>query len=444
MGRQQRRFLTTEPVIAEIETMTHEGKGIARVGGKTVFIEGALPGEKVEFVYTRSRRNYDEGELRQVLEPSPSRVEPACEHFGICGGCRLQHVASEEQIRLKQQILLDDLAHIGRVNPDEVLPPLTGPIWGYRNKARLGVRYVDKKEKVLVGFRERGSHFLAELNHCHILTPALGGRLPELGALVRQLSCYRRMPQIEVAAGDDQIALVFRNLEPLTENDIRLLIDYGKSHGFVIYHQPKGPDSLTMLYPEQATLSYTLPEFDVRLEFLPTDFTQVNSEINRRMVSRALDLLQLEKDQRVLELFCGLGNFSLPLSRHAGEVVAVEGERDLIARARANAALNDIDNVKFHVGDLFEDMSGEPWLRGQPYDRILLDPPRSGAAEMMPQLAATGAGKIVYVSCNPSTLARDAGELVNRHGYRLHQAGIMDMFPHTAHVESIALFVREN
>lgn len=439
----QRSLLTTEPVIARIETMTHEGKGIARIGGKTVFIDGALPGEKVEFVYTRNRRNYDEGRLVQVLEASASRVEPACEHFGTCGGCRLQHVSGEEQIRLKQQILLDDLAHIGRVEPESVLPPLTGPVWGYRNKARLGVRYVDKKEKVLVGFRERGSHFLAELQHCHILNPALGGRLPELGALVRQLSGYRRIPQIEVAAGDDQIALVFRNLEPLSEADIRLLIDYGKTHGFVIYHQPKGPDSVTLLYPQQTTLYYTIPEFDVRLEFLPTDFTQVNSDINRRMISHALALFEVQAEDRVLELFCGLGNFSLPLARRAGEVVAVEGEADLIRRARDNAALNGIGNVSFAVANLFEDSSAEPWLKGQRYDKVLLDPPRSGAAEMIPQLAATGAERIVYVSCNPATLARDAGELVNQHGYRLLKAGIMDMFPHTAHVESIALFVKD-
>lgn len=439
----QRSLLTTEPVIARIETMTHEGKGIARIGGKTVFIDGALPGEEVEFVYTRNRRNYDEGRLVRVLEASASRVEPACEHFGTCGGCRLQHVSGEEQIRLKQQILLDDLAHIGRVEPESVLSPLTGPVWGYRNKARLGVRYVDKKAKVLVGFRERGSHFLAELQHCHILNPALGSRLPELGALVRRLSAYRRMPQIEVAAGDDQLALVYRNLEPLSEADIRLLIDYGKTHGFVIYHQPRGPDSVTLLYPPQTTLYYTIPEFDVRLEFLPTDFTQVNSDINRRMISHALALLEVQAEDRVLELFCGLGNFSLPLARRAGEVVAVEGEADLIRRARDNAALNGIGNVRFAVANLFADSSAEPWLKGQRYDKVLLDPPRSGAAEMIPQLAATGAGRIVYVSCNPATLARDAGELVNRHGYRLLKAGIMDMFPHTAHVESIALFVRD-
>jgi len=438
----QRSLLTTGPVVADIETMTHEGRGIARIGGKTVFIDGALPGEQVEFVYTRSRRNYDEGRLLQVLAPSPSRVEPACAHFGVCGGCRLQHVASDEQVRLKQQILLDDLAHIGRVKPESVLPPLTGPVWGYRNKARLGVRYVDKKEKVLVGFRERGSHFLAELQHCHILTPALGDRLPELGELVRQLSCYRRMPQIEVAAGDDQLALVFRNLEPLTDADIQLLIDYGKAHGFVIYHQPKGPDSVTLLYPEQATLHYTLPEFDVRLEFLPTDFTQVNSAINRHMISHALQLLDVGPADRVLELFCGLGNFSLPLARRSREVVAIEGEMDLIRRARANAGLNGIGNVTFHVANLFEETTAEPWLKGQSYDKVLLDPPRSGAAEMVPQLAASGAVRIVYVSCNPATLARDAGELVNRYGYRLVKAGIMDMFPHTAHVESIALFVK--
>ena len=438
----QRSLLTTEPVIAEIETMTHEGKGIARVGGKTVFVDGALPGEKVEFIYTRSRRNYDEGRLLKVIEPSVSRVEPRCEHFGICGGCRLQHVASDEQIRLKQQILIDDLSHIGRIQAEEILPPLTGPIWQYRNKARLGVRYVDKKGKVLVGFRERGSHFLAELEHCHILAPKLGDRLPELGQLVRQLSCYRRLPQIEVAAGDNRTALVFRNLEPLTETDVELLVYYGRQNDFVIYHQPKGPDSVTLLYPEQVTLDYSLPEFGVTLEFSPTDFTQVNSEINRRMVSQALQLLQIGDEDRVLELFCGLGNFSLPLARQAKEVVAIEGETGLIERARANAAANDIDNVRFHVANLFEEVEAEPWLKGQHYDRILLDPPRSGAAEMIGKLADTGAERIVYVSCNPSTLARDAGELVNRHGYRLQKAGIMDMFPHTAHVESIALFIK--
>ncbi|MDZ7805068.1 23S rRNA (uracil(1939)-C(5))-methyltransferase RlmD [Thiohalophilus sp.] len=438
----QRRIQTTEPVIADIENMTPEGQGIARIAGKTVFIDGALPGEQVEFVYTRSRRNYDEGRVQQVLSASPARVEPTCAHFGVCGGCRLQHVSSEEQVRLKQQTLLDDLARIGRVTPESVLQPLTGPIRGYRNKARLGARYVDKKEKVLVGFRERGSHFLAELEQCHILTPELGGRLPELGDLVRRLSGYRRLPQIEVAAGDEQTALVFRNLEPLTEDDIRLLIDYGKANDFVIYHQPKGPDSVTLLYPEQATLRYTLPEFDVTLEFLPTDFTQVNSDINRRMVSHALQLLEVNPDDRVLELFCGLGNFSLPLARRAGEVVGVEGESDLIQRARANAKLNRIDNAQFHVANLFEDTAAEPWLKKQTYNKVLLDPPRSGAASMIPQLAATGAQRVVYVSCNPATLARDAGELVNQHGYRLASAGIMDMFPHTAHVESIALFIK--
>ncbi len=438
----KRSLLTIEPLIADIETMTHEGKGIARLGGKTVFIDGALPGEKVEFVFTRSRRNYDEGRLTQVLEASPHRVEPACEHFGICGGCSLQHVSSEEQIHIKQQVLLDDLQHIGRVKPDEVLPPLTGQVWGYRKKARLGVRYVDKKEKVLVGFREKGSHFLAELKSCKILTPEVGERLKELGQLVRQLSCYKRMPQIEVAASDDRLALVFRNLEPLTDADVQLLIEYGRSTGFVIYHQPKGPDSVQLLHPEQATLTYAVPEFDITVEFLPTDFTQVNSEINRNMISHALQLLEANSSERVLELFCGLGNFSLPLARQAGQVVAVEGEKNLIERARRNAANNAIDNIEYHVANLFEDVSDCPWLKGQQYDKVLLDPPRSGAIEMIPQLAGVGAAQIVYVSCNPATLARDAGELVNKYDYQLHKAGIMDMFPHTAHVESIALFVK--
>ncbi|MFP4609824.1 MAG: 23S rRNA (uracil(1939)-C(5))-methyltransferase RlmD [Thiohalophilus sp.] len=438
----KRRALPSEPFIAAIESMTHEGKGVARIAGKTVFIDDVLPGEKVEFVYTRSRRNYDEGRLHQVLEASPARVEPACAHFGLCGGCRLQHVSSDEQIRLKQQILLEDLARIGHVEPEAVLPPLSGPVWGYRNKARLGARYVDKKEKVLVGFRERGSHFLAQLQQCRILTPPLGDKLVELGELIARLSCYRRIPQIEVAADDEKIALVFRNLEPLTGADIALLSDYGKTTGFVIYHQPEGPESITLVYPQQATLRYSIPQFDVSLEFQPGDFIQVNSDINRRMISQALQLLEPQATDRILELFCGLGNFSLPLARHGGEVVSVEGEAGLIDRARANAALNGIDNVRFHVANLFEPTDHEPWLRGQRYDKILLDPPRSGAAEMVPYLAASGAQRIVYVSCNPATLARDAGELVNRYGYRLQQAGMMDMFPHTAHVESMALFTK--
>ena len=439
----QRTVLTTEPVIADIETMTHEGKGIARVAGKTVFIDGALPGEKVEFVFTRSRRNYDEGKLLNVLEASPQRVEPACKHFGVCGGCSLQHLSNEEQIRIKQQILLDDLQHIGRVTPGDVLSPLTGPIWSYRKKARLGARYVDKKEKLLVGFREKGSHFLAELETCRILTPEVGERLVELGELVRRLSCYKRMPQIEVAASDDRVALVFRNLEPLTEADQQLLIDYGRNNNFIIYQQPKGPDSVSLLYPEQVTLSYSIPEYEVSLEFLPTDFTQVNSEINRGMIKQAMELLEPTGSDRVLELFCGLGNFSLPLARQAGEVIAVEGDKGLIERARQNAARNGLENVTFHVANLFEELGDSPWVKGQHYDKVLLDPPRSGAIEMIPLLAASGAQRIVYVSCNPATLARDAGELVNRHGYRLEKAGIMDMFPHTAHVESIALFVKD-
>lgn len=438
----QRRVTHREPITAEIESMTHEGKGIARIDGKAVFVDGALPGETVEFVLTRSRRNYDEARLLQVMSASADRIEPDCEHFSICGGCRLQHLGSDEQIRRKQQILLEDLARIGRVEPESVLAPLNGPVWEYRNKARLGVRYVDKKGKVLVGFREKGSHFLAELQHCRVLIPEVGQRLQELGELISRLSIYRRLPQIEVAAGDEQVALVFRNLEPLTEADIQLLVDYGRRNDLVIYHQPKGPDTVSLLYPDTVQLNYRLPEFDVTLDFLPSDFTQVNRDINRHMVSQALQLLDVGTDDRVLELFCGLGNFSLPLARQGGEVVAVEGEAGLIERARANARANGIDNVAFHVANLFDDVSEAPWLRGQSYSRVLLDPPRSGAAEILPQLAASGARRIVYVSCNPATLARDAGELVNRYGYRLQQAGIMDMFPHTAHVESIALFVK--
>ena len=438
----RRKKLSQEPQVADIESLTHDGRGVTRINGKTVFVDGALPEERVEFVYSRSHRNYDEGVVTNVISASVHRIEPACEHFGVCGGCKLQHLDEAEQLKRKQQVLLDDFKHIGNVEPESILTPLTSPIWGYRRKARLGVRYVIKKERILVGFRERNSHFLADLKNCRILHPVIGTKLTELAELIRGLSCYTRIPQVEVAIGDEDAALVFRNLDALTDNDINQLVEFGKQHQFQIYMQPKGPDSVTLLWPESASLSYSLPEYDVNVVFEPGDFTQVNTDINRSMVKHALTLLELQATDRVLELFCGLGNFTFAMARHAAQVSAVEGEKSLIERARENAKRNDITNAEFLVANLQDDVSGSSWLRKQQYDKLLLDPPRSGAAEIIPQVAAAGASRIVYVSCNPATLARDAGELVNRYGYKLVSAGVMDMFPHTAHVESIALFVK--
>jgi len=438
----RKKKLPAEPQRATVESLTHDGRGVARLGDKTVFIDGALPQEEVLFRYTRLRSNYDEGTVLEILKASPHRVIPACEFFDICGGCSLQHLDPAEQIRIKQSMLLENLSRIGKVQAEEILAPLTGPIWGYRQKARLGVRYVHKKERVLVGFREKHSAFLADMHSCKILNPLIGERLEELSSTIRQLSCYKEIAQIEVAIGEEGAALIFRNLVELSDDDKQVLTSFGQHHEFQVYLQPKGPDTVTLLWPESASLSYRIPAYDITLAFRPNDFTQVNTAINQSMVTQALELLDPQPTDQVLELFCGLGNFSLPLARQVKQVVAVEGDAALIERARENASRNAIDNVEYHVANLMEDVAGLPWLRKRSYDKILLDPPRSGALEVLPEIAKFKASRIVYVSCNPATLARDAGILVNNYGYNLIKTGVMDMFPHTAHVESIALFTK--
>lgn len=431
--------LPAEPARACIDSLTHDGRGVAHVAGKATFIDGALPGEEVWFRYRTRHRRYDEGETVEIVTPSPDRVAPRCAHFGRCGGCSLQHVAPAAQIRLKEQLLLENLRRIGEVAPATILPPLTGPHWAYRRRARLGAKYVDKKQAMLVGFRERRSAFLAELSRCEILHPAVGEGLLALRELLRALRGFRRIPQIEVAAGDEAVALVFRHLDPLDEADRAALRDFGERQGFYIYLQPAGPDSVAPLWPENARLSYVLPDFRVELEFLPTDFTQVNGEMNRLMVGQALALLDPAPGERILDLFCGLGNFTLPIARRAASVAGVEGDPRLVQRARDNAARNAVANAAFHAADLDSPKSAWPWAE-QGFDKILLDPPRTGALEAVRRVGALGASRVVYVSCNPATLARDAAELVHRHGYELRQAGVMDMFPHTTHVECMALF----
>jgi 23S rRNA (uracil1939-C5)-methyltransferase len=345
------------------------------------------------------------------------------------------------QIVYKQDWLLENLLRIGKVQPEQVLEPLTGPYWGYRHKARLGVRYVPKKGRVLVGFRERSSSFVADLRRCEILHPRVGFLLEDLGELVHGLSIFRRLPQIEVAAGDAGLALSFRVLDSPSAEDRARLVEFGRRHDVQIYLQPKGPETTHLLWPETAELSYRLPAYDLELKFKPFHFTQVNAEINRRMIDRAIALLDVKGDDRVLDLFCGLGNFTLPLARRAASVVGVEGDIPLLQWAGQNARDNGVDNVRFFVADLSAEVDAQPWM-GERYDKVLLDPPRSGALEMMAQIARLNPRRVVYVSCHPATLARDAGELVHRFGYGLLSAGVMDMFPHTAHVESIALFGR--
>ncbi len=443
MGRRRRKPLPQEPIEATIESLAHDGKGIAHNSeGKVVFISGALPGEQVYYKMTGRRRSFDSGEVVEVLTPSEDRVEPPCPHFNGCGGCSLQQMAPSAQIAFKQQSLLDNFERIGKVTPEQVLPPLTGDNHGYRRKARLGVRYVPKKGGALVGFREKSSGYLTVMDSCRVLVPAVGERIHDLRELISSLQQCNKIAQIEVACDDSQCVLVFRNLEPLPEADIDKLHQFGQQHDLKIYLQPKGPESVTPLNEtHQTTLSYHLSRFDLQYRFLPTDFTQVNGDINQKMVPMAVLMLELTPEDEVLDLFCGLGNFTLPIAREAGTVVGVEGEEALVQRARENATLNQIENAEFYAVDLQDEESGGVWLNDR-YNKVLLDPPRSGALEIVQKMGKINPERIVYVSCNPSTLARDADELVNNQGYRLVSAGVMDMFPHTAHVESIALFVK--
>lgn len=440
----RRRFkkVPTEQVTATIESLSHEGRGVARVNDKVVFVNGALPGEEVVFSYVRSASKFDEGRVDEVLSASVDRIEPKCPHFSLCGACSLQHMSSDKQIELKQAQLLEHFEHIGKVTPDEILPPLTGPLWGYRRKARLGVRNVRGKGRVLVGFRERYSPYLADMHRCEVLHPNVGERLDELSELIGSLDAHSEIAQIEVAVSDDDTAMVFRNLVALSEGDREKLIAYGEKTGIHMYEQPKGPATIAPLWPAVSELFYRLPEYDIEMKFRPGDFTQVNTDINRKMIPKALELLDIQPHETVLDLFCGLGNFTLPLARKAKQVVGVEGDEGLVQRAIENAERNGIKNVQYHMANLAEDVSNLEWM-AQHYDKILIDPARSGALEVLHQLAKFTPEKLVYVSCNPATLARDAGVLVNEYGYRLKQAGVMDMFPHTTHVESIALFERQ-
>lgn len=445
MSRRRKQKLPQDPVAAEIRALSHDGRGIAAIEGKTTFIRGALPGEQVMFRYTSRRGSFDEGLVTDIIQASPDRVEPPCQHADICGGCSLQHMATDVQIAHKQQSLLEMLRNIGKVEAEEVLAPLTGEKLGYRRKARMGVRHVAKKGGMLIGFREKQNpRLLANIDSCAVLHPSVGQLLTPLKDVISKLSTFEGIAQIEVAISDEDTALIFRHLEDLNKDDYALLVDFAITHDLHIYLQPGNMDSVHRIWPEsgEPILSYRLPDFDVQFQFRPTDFTQVNTGINRKMVALAIELLAPTADDTVLDLFCGIGNFSLPLARRAGSVVGIEGADAMVKRASQNAALNQITNTQFLAADLESDQLID-LLGQQQFAKILLDPPRSGAAGVIPQLAKLDAKRIVYVSCNPATLARDAGELVHQLGYRLSKVGIMDMFPHTAHVESIAVFDKQ-
>ena len=437
--------LDQTPFPADIVDLSHDGRGVARRdNGTAEFIAGALPGERVMARQTARSRSFDEAMTLEVLEGSPDRVQPRCAHFGTCAGCALQHLDESRQILAKQRVLQENLERIGHVTPELLLPPLTDASWGYRRKGRFSVRRVEKKDKTLVGFRERDPRFVADLSECHTVLPSIAAAIPLLSALVDGLQARRDIPQVEFIAGDatadhDGVALVLRHLQPLTEGDRAALLAFAQSHRFALFLQPGGVDSVHPLWPAEPRLSFRLPAWDIELRFRPLDFIQVNAGLNGKMIARTLELLDVQPGERVLDLFCGLGNFTLPLARIADTVVGVEGDAGLVARARENAAHNALPNAKFHAADLAQDLSGHAWMRAG-FDRLLLDPPRSGADVVLKQLPLKGLKRIVYVSCHPASLARDAGYLVNERGWKLRAAGVMDMFPHTAHVESIAMF----
>jgi 23S rRNA (uracil1939-C5)-methyltransferase len=432
-----------EPETAGITAVTHDGRGIADTEGKKVFVAGALAGEKVRFQRRKSRRKFDEAELLEILEASPDRVDARCAVFGRCGGCSLQHVSAAQQRDIKFGALRDNLERIGNVRPDSWLEPVTGAEWNYRRRARLAVKDVAGKGRVLVGFREKHAPFITDMHRCEVLARPVDGLLDPLSELIGGLAIRSRLPQVEVAVADNAVALVFRVLDPPGSPDLAAMQQFAADHAVRVYLQPGGLDSISLLAPEgdREPLYYTLPEFDVRIDFEPVDFVQVNAAINRRMVHAAVEYLDPAPGERVLDLFCGIGNFSLPLGRRAGHVLGVEGEETLVKRAAANATKNRLTNVDFRCADLSKIDGSESWLAG-PWDRLLLDPARAGAAEVVETIGAIDPGRIVYVSCHPGTLARDAATLVHDAGYRLEAAGIIDMFPHTAHVESIAVFIK--
>ncbi|HEY6516543.1 MAG TPA: 23S rRNA (uracil(1939)-C(5))-methyltransferase RlmD [Steroidobacteraceae bacterium] len=430
---------------AEVVGLTHDGQGIVRAG-KTVFVAGALPGETVSFERTRKHRQHDDGKLLEVVRPAAERVTPRCAHFGVCGGCALQHLAPEAQVAMKEQELRDNLERVGHVECRAWLPALRGPAWGYRRRARLGAKFVPKKGKVVVGFRERLAPYVADLTRCEVLAEPIGGLVHALGQLLGTLDIHQHVPQIEVAVADNTTALVLRVLKPPSTQDCAKLRDFAAHHALRLYLQSGGLDSIAELAVGDAAaapLNYALPAFDLTLDFAPTDFVQVNGAVNQALVGRAMELLRPSAQSRVLDLYCGLGNFTLALARTAGHVVGVEGEAGLVERARHNARRNGLANVEFHASDLSKPTElPAGWLRGR-YTHVLLDPPRVGAApEMLAAIGRLTPERVLYVSCHPGSLARDVGILVHEHGFTLEAAGVVDMFPHTAHVESMAILER--
>ena len=427
-----------------IESLDHDGRGVTRLDGKTIFVEGALPGERVEYVSWRQKPSYEIARVERIVQASSSRVTPPCPHFGVCGGCSMQHLEADAQVAAKQRVLEANLWHLARIKPGELYAPIYGAPWGYRQRARFSVHRQTRTGEVLIGFHERKSSFVADLRQCLIVPPHVSALLMPLRELVASLSVSSALPQIEVAVGEQLTALVLRILKPLSSADEARLAAFADRHQVVFYLQPQGPASAYRFYPKDGPqLSYRLPDFDIEHPFSPTEFTQVNFAINRVLVRRALALLDPHPGQRVADMFCGLGNFTLPIARRGARVVGVEGNAELLRRAAQNAAANGLrERVDYRVANLFASTEGTLAALGH-FDQMLIDPPREGAVELVRAIGEKGPQRIVYVSCNPATLARDAAVLSQVKGYRLRGAGVVNMFPQTSHVESIALFERD-
>ncbi len=426
----------------KINQLSHEGRGVADMNGKKTFIFGGLSDETVEFKYTNTHRSYDEGAVTRVIEAAKDRVTPQCEYFGVCAGCSLQHLSTEGQLKHKEKILLEHFKHQAHCEPKVLLAPIQGNAWHYRRKARLSVKHVPGKNKVLMGFREHDPRFIANISHCAVLDERVGNNLSNFSDLLMQLDAKNTIPQIEIAIGDNLTAIIIRHLEPLSEKDLKLLIEFTNQNQYQLYLQPGNYDSIYCIknnYAEEK-LYYDLEQYQLRFYFHPTQFIQVNADINKKMIVRAIELLDLNSNDVILDLFCGIGNFSLPLAQLAKKVIGVEGSQSAITQAQKNADDNKINNIEFYVHDLTKNCGSESWAK-QAVSKVLLDPPRAGAAELMPYFSTLKPSRIVYVSCNPITLARDAKTLLDL-GYTLDKAGVMDMFPHTEHVEAIALFSR--
>lgn len=441
MARQRRRKLMDQPIEVVIEDLSHDGRGIARVNGKVMFVNGALPGEKVMARHTGGTKNFEEGLAIEILEPSKDRVEAQCQFYDICNGCSMMHLAPIKQIEFKQNTLKQNLLKMAKIQPEIWMDPLTADSWHYRRRARLSVRWVMAKEKVLVGFREKDGRYVANMDYCEVLQKPLDSLIKSLALMIEQLYIKQHIAQIEASIADEDVALIIRHLKPIREDDEKILLDFAKNNGVRIYAQSKGPNTIVELTKSDKPLYFDMPDYGVRMEFLPSDFIQVNAKMNEKMIAQAINLLAIKKDDIVLDLFCGLGNFTLPLATKVKKIVGIEGDKSLVDRAIHNAALNQLVNVDFYEADLRRNHEDSEWFQND-YTKVLIDPPRSGAWEVLPLIAQTKAKTLLYVSCHPASLARDTDRLVNELGFKLVKAGVMDMFPHTSHVESIALFTR--